>query len=70
MVHLNNSQLLDDGFVNWRYACLIIVYICYQEKMVDDNMLKLDLKRLRDALYQKAGKVVSQEKHKLKLDKC
>ncbi|NWQ74557.1 CCD39 protein, partial [Columbina picui] len=41
-----------------------------QEMMVDDNLLKLELHRLRDILYNKTEKVLTLEKQKLELKKA
>ncbi|XP_065496371.1 coiled-coil domain-containing protein 39 [Caloenas nicobarica] len=41
-----------------------------QEMMVDDNLLKLELNRLRDILYNKTEKVLTLEKQKLELQKA
>ncbi|NWW99632.1 CCD39 protein, partial [Caloenas nicobarica] len=41
-----------------------------QEMMVDDNLLKLELNRLRDILYNKTEEVLTLEKQKLELQKA
>ncbi|NWS94814.1 CCD39 protein, partial [Mionectes macconnelli] len=41
-----------------------------QDMMVENNLLKLELKRLKDTLYNKTEKVLSMEKQRLELNKA
>ena len=47
---------------------ILQLFLPFQELMADENLIKLEVKRLRDMLYKKAEDVSTLEKQRLQLE--
>ena len=65
-LNLAHENIKRRGVYSWRYVIFFIQF--RQESMVDRNLLKLQVHKLRESLFSRADEVFSLEKRKLELN--